>query len=179
MIYEALEFAKQVHNGQKRKDNGKPYLTHLTRVAGAVMSHPMCTKYMVVAALLHDSLEDHPDKVTPEIITARFGGGVTALVQELTNVSKDSKEPRAKRKAMDRSRLAKVSNEAKVIKLCDRIDNLSEVISDFKSASEDRRKFFMIYAKESELLNDAIGDVDDLLRIRLCDLIQQIRFLCK
>lgn len=110
---------------------------------------------MVAASYVHDVEEDTDYKVD------ELGPEVKALVVELTNPSKNSKEPRDYRKWLDRKHLAEVSQEAKIIKLIDRIDNLREV-----PECEFRKK----YAGESRLLAEVIGDADPDLKEELLEL---------
>jgi len=91
------------------------------------MQHPEATEGMITAALLHDAVEDQSDKISLIMIEFIFNSNVATLVDELTNKSKAADAPRAERKKMDRERIMDISRDAKIIKLCDRIDNLSEM----------------------------------------------------
>jgi (p)ppGpp synthase/HD superfamily hydrolase len=149
LIIKAAEFAKHAHEGQVRKYTGRPYVEHPMRVAGEVSMIDGATEQMVAAAWMHDVIED----CAPELRGAMkllFPQSVCNLVQELTNPSKDHPElKRAERKAMDRNHLASVSDEAKIIKLVDRIDNLREMTG----AEPD---FLLLYSRESRMLADAL-----------------------
>lgn len=63
----ALSLATLAHEGQKRKD-GKPYITHPIGVSALVMEYgsvetwPLIENVEVIAALLHDVVEDRPKK---------------------------------------------------------------------------------------------------------------------
>jgi hypothetical protein len=150
VIIQAAQFAKRAHEGQFRKYTGRPYLTHLERVAGRAATHPSATEEMVAAGYLHDTKEDTDADISV------FSAPIQRLVEEMTNPSKGSKEPRAVRKRQDREHLATVSDRAKVLKLLDRIDNLREM----DQAIKDDPKFVKLYLGESLLLLEAIGDVD-------------------
>lgn len=66
MIGAAFEFASQLHAKDKHKD--MPYTYHLLRVANRITGYlHQPDPELVAAALLHDSVEDHP----AEIINAR------------------------------------------------------------------------------------------------------------
>lgn len=134
-----LEFACIKHAGQFRKyseiPNSIPYITHPLRVAEQVFSalyefgydydHGMdkeCILDIYDATLLHDVLED--TDTTFDELRGHFGATVATYVQELTNPSKGSSESREVRKQIDREHLAKASDEAQLIKLFDRYDNL-------------------------------------------------------
>lgn len=82
--YDALQLAHQVHNGQMRRD-GQPFVTHPVAVANLVASWGMDSE-CVVAALLHDAVEDTPLTFTE--VESCFGGEVRTLVQGVTTFSK-------------------------------------------------------------------------------------------
>jgi (p)ppGpp synthase/HD superfamily hydrolase len=157
-ILNAAKFAKKAHEGQTRRYSGAPYIVHPAHVAATVCTLDDATDDMIVAAWLHDVLED--TDVPPEDIRNEFGDRVLKLVQELTNPSKGSKEPRRVRKQMDIDHLKGVSKEAKQIKLADRLENLY----DLEGADDD---FPALYAKESRALIEAIGDADEGLRVQI------------
>lgn len=151
IILEAARFARNAHQGQFRKFSGRPYIEHPMRVAGQVSLMPGATERHVCAGWLHDVLED--TNVTYNELRYEFGGEVADLVQELTNPSKQHPElNRADRKKMDRLHLVHVSTSAKIIKLCDRIDNLRDL-----GWSND---FTETYCKESSLLALALDASD-------------------
>jgi (p)ppGpp synthase/HD superfamily hydrolase len=55
----ARAFARAAHAGQTRKYTGEPYVAHTDEVAAIVAAHGG-TSEMIVAAHLHDVLEDTP-----------------------------------------------------------------------------------------------------------------------
>jgi len=130
LILQAANLAKRAHAKQVRKFSGDPYITHCLRVANKVMLLDGITEEMVAAALLHDVIEDCDNEFVAElhkVMPAR----VTNLVLELTNQFTKKLYPnynREKRKNLENKRIATVSQEAKIIKLCDRIDNLHDFI---------------------------------------------------
>jgi (p)ppGpp synthase/HD superfamily hydrolase len=160
VLVEAAErMACEAHAAQRRKWTDRPYTDHLRRVASRVAAYPGSTPEMVAAAWLHDAVED--TGLTAAGIEGALGPAVAALVVELTNPSKGRKDlPRKDRKAMDRAHLAAVSHAAKIIKMLDRIDNLSD-------CAAAPRTFRGLYAMESALLADAVGDADPRLESEL------------
>ena len=147
----ALDFATKAHDGQFRKDGITPYITHPMRVRDRASAHPKFTKEMGAAAFLHDVVEDC--NVTVKEIRGQFGDSVAELVDHMTNKSKQTKLSREKRKKLDRERLAKAPQEAKILKLYDRIDNLSDAAA-FEGA------FRKLYANESLELVKVLRDAD-------------------
>ena len=81
MIEEAVAFARRAHAGAVRKGTNIPYITHPMETA-VIISLMTEDEDLVVAALLHDVIED--TDVTPEELEERFGRRVTELVLEET-----------------------------------------------------------------------------------------------
>lgn len=174
IIVEAAQFAKFCHAPQLRKYTNKPYITHPGRVASMVSYlYPAVSEEMIAAAWLHDTVEDC--NVWVSDIELKFGKPVATLVHELTNVSKKEfpKANRAERKRMDLDRVAGISLDAQVIKVCDRVDNLLECPVEIEEA-----KNFMVdtYFEEStKLLEEALKSVDAKLDNILKQTLESVR----
>jgi (p)ppGpp synthase/HD superfamily hydrolase len=152
----AARFARLAHDGQLRKYSGFPYITHPARVASRVMLFEEVLEDEVVAAWLHDTIEDCG--ISYDNILAQFGKLSADLVLELTNPSKGCPKntPREEKKLMDLAHTRTISDRAKRIKLVDRLDNCLEL----NDAPID---FIRLYNRETLRLIDAIGHVDPLL----------------
>lgn len=128
MEEKALEFATEAHGEQLRKYIEEPYIEHPKRVARLVRTVPH-TSEMVCAAYLHDVVED--TAVSIQDVERKFGRKVATLVHELTDEFVKENYPhwnRRKRKEKEVERQAKISTEAKTIKLADVIDNTRDII---------------------------------------------------
>lgn len=151
---EVINLAFKAHATQLRKwgDLPLPYTVHLARVAQLVSWYYPQQTQMHRTAWLHDVLED-TDTSESKILEVA-GSEVLSWVKGLTNMSMKHKGlPRADRKAMDRVHIKSQPWEVKVIKACDRLDNLRDV------ALADK-KFKALYAQESLLLvEEALSDV--------------------
>lgn len=121
----AKVYAEQAHKGQLRRD-GRPYFTHPERVAALVRKYKGDSHeadQLVAAAYCHDLLEDTP--VTYYDLVNAFGYCVASLVMELTT------NPEMKKGVGDKGKylaykLKHMTHWALVIKLCDRLDNISD-----------------------------------------------------
>ena len=82
----AFEFAREAHSPQKRK-SGEPYIIHPVNVARIVAEELELGVDPVIAAFLHDVVEDTP--YTIEDIKERFGEDVAFLVGVVTKEKKD------------------------------------------------------------------------------------------
>lgn len=84
LIGEAFVFAAEAHKKQKRY-SGDPYVIHTVSVA-SILAGMEIDKDTIIAALLHDVLEDTP--VTPEELGKKFGKDVVTLVDGVTKLGK-------------------------------------------------------------------------------------------
>jgi len=92
-IQKAIKFAAKTHNhyqDQKRKGKRIPYIIH-PLTAGIILAGVNATEDVIVAGILHDTIEDSVDdkKVTPEMLTERFGKNVSDLVLSVTETDRD------------------------------------------------------------------------------------------
>ena len=85
---EALLFAVRTHDGDLRKGTEIPYVSHLLSVCALVLEDGG-DEDEAIAALLHDTLEDHPEKVTKADLDRRFGSRVADLVAACTDTPPD------------------------------------------------------------------------------------------
>ncbi|MGM0533575.1 MAG: RelA/SpoT family protein [Campylobacterota bacterium] len=129
-IDKAYRFAIKAHEGQFRK-SGEEYVIHPILVASIVARLSM-DEDMVIAALLHDVVEDTPYEL--EDVRA-YGDGVTLLVEGLTKIDeiRDKKllpsyvDEKLLSSAMSFRKMLITSIEdvrVLVIKLCDRLHNM-------------------------------------------------------
>lgn len=80
-LTQALAAATAAHTDQVRRFNGGPYIAHPIAVATIVTVNGG-DENMVIAALLHDTVEDTP--VTLDAIRDAFGDDVATLVEAVT-----------------------------------------------------------------------------------------------
>lgn len=136
---DAIAFATSAHGVQVRKYTGAPYIVHPIAVAQALLDLGFDDE-VVIAAILHDTVEDGPKKIIDRI-RDKFGPRVARLVEEVSDISRPEDGNRARRKAIDRAHLALASYKGMCIKLADIADNLSTII-------EHDRDFARIYLPE-------------------------------
>ncbi len=133
----AFDVAAGSHEFQKRKD-GSPYVTHT--VAAAIICVDMgLDEDSVVAALLHDTIEDTP--VSYDDISRQFGPSVANIVDgvtKLTRVNFSSKEDEQMENM--RKMLMAMSKDIRVIliKLADRLHNMRTM--DYQTPAKQRSK---------------------------------------
>lgn len=118
-IKAARIYAAEMHEGQERKFTGEPYIVHPEDTSGFIVQ-VQGDEGMVIAALLHDTLED--TNADPEYIRTEFGGDVLGLVEELTSDKKKQKIV-GKKKYLTKI-MNTMSERAFTIKLADRLANI-------------------------------------------------------
>lgn len=121
-IHAAFELAKTAHADQKRK-SGEPYIFHPIAVANIVAEELMLGANPVIAAFLHDVVED--TDYTIDDIQKRFGDDVAFLVRVVT---KQEKEHYEMSRQMDnyKQMLDSIHYDirALLVKLADRLHNM-------------------------------------------------------
>ena len=122
-IEKACNFAQSAHEGQRRQD-GQPYFSHCLAV-----SHILAEKHMdtatIVAALLHDTLEDTP--TTAQDLQRVFGKEITSLVKGVTKLKACKFRSAHTTQAENfRKLLLAISEDIRslLIKLADRLHNI-------------------------------------------------------
>ena len=121
IIERAYRVAERCHEGQKRK-SGDPYITHPLAVA-TILAELGMTEPVLVAALLHDTVEDTP--YTLEQLREDFSDEVARMVDGVTKLDKLTYGETAKAETI-RKMIMATSEEVRVlvIKLADRLHNM-------------------------------------------------------
>ncbi|MBR6732316.1 MAG: bifunctional (p)ppGpp synthetase/guanosine-3',5'-bis(diphosphate) 3'-pyrophosphohydrolase, partial [Bacteroidales bacterium] len=126
-IRAAFEFAREAHSPQRRK-SGEPYIIHPVNVARIVAEELELGADPVIAAFLHDVVED--TQYTIDDIRQRFGDEVAFLVGVVT---KEKKDKYVQSKQIDNFRQILASMQydvrALLIKLADRLHNMRTLSS--------------------------------------------------
>ena len=164
LVMDALTFAYGAHSrcGQLRKYTNEPYIVHPMEVVSLVETVPWHTPLMLVAAALHDVVED--TDVSLLQIRHTFGPKVASLVDQLTEVAKMDDGNRTTRAAINRIHSAHASPCAKTIKLADVISNCSSIV-------QHDRAFAAVYLPEKLELLAVLIEGDSELWRRAYDII--------
>lgn len=123
---EAASFAAKRHRQQKRKGaDGEPYINHPLEVANLLANvGKVEDTEVLIAALLHDTIED--TGTTKEEIARMFGENVSKMVLEVTD---DKSLPKPARKQRQIEHAPHLSPGAKLIKLGDKISNITDILN--------------------------------------------------
>ena len=139
-IRQAYELAREMHGTQMRKD-GSPFITHPLAVAQIVAEELHLDSESIIAALLHDTIED--TSVTHEQIAKLFSPTVADLVEgvsKLTRVHYTSKEEEQMENL--RKMLMAMSKDIRVIliKISDRLHNMRTM--EYQTPEKQKQKSF-------------------------------------
>lgn len=174
----ALQFATTSHEGQYRKGNRAPYISHPMTVA-AIALECGASEEQAIAALLHDVIEDCD--VPAEEIESRFGETVARLVVACTERLDKDMVPWRVRKQDYLDQIATAPSEAVFVMVCDKFHNLTSLVQDirfrgesawgiFKAPPEDIRWYYselvLIFRARTELdgrIGALIGEFERLV----------------
>ena len=132
-LHDALALAAELHRDDRR--TREPYLNHLLRVAIRLAHHYEVRDVdVIVAGLLHDSVEDHADELAPPgsadpmaaalvVLGERFGPRVAHLVEAVTNPVYDPSRDKHEQYREHVAESLEREPWARVIKLSDFTDN--------------------------------------------------------
>lgn len=132
-LEEALALAAELHRDDRR--TREPYLNHLLRTAIRIVSYYEVDDVdVLVATLLHDAVEDHPEELAGEnpgnpvvaaldVLAERFNTRVASLVEAVTNPPRDPTRDRFEQYREHVIEALDGNPWARVIKVSDFTDN--------------------------------------------------------
>ena len=143
-LLRAIQFAAHKHRDQRRKDREQsPYINHPIAVAIALWDHGVRDATVLIAAILHDTIED--TETTREELVATFGEVVAVVVCDVTD---DKSLPKERRKELQVEHAPHLSREAKLVKLADKLCNLRDIVdSPPDDWSMERRQQYFTWAE--------------------------------
>lgn len=132
----AVAWATELHAGQERKGTGIPYVAHVIAVAAIAIEHG-ADEDVAIAAALHDAIEDCGGAPMRELIAARFGGRVAAIVAGCTDADVTPKPPWRARKEAYLAHLPGASTEVLLVSAADKLHNARSLLADYRAVGED------------------------------------------
>jgi guanosine-3',5'-bis(diphosphate) 3'-pyrophosphohydrolase len=121
-VLRAAMFAAEKHRTQRRKDIDTPFINHPLQLAYILVQADIEDPVVLAAALLHDTIED--TNTTHDEIEIVFGHEIANIVSECTD---DKNLGKMERKQAQIDHAAKISPKAKLVKLADKIANVSDI----------------------------------------------------
>jgi GTP pyrophosphokinase len=135
----AVDYARTLHI-ERRKGTEIPYMAHLLGVASLVMGESgrvgfPVTEDMVIAALLHDAVEDHGGAPRLKDIEFNFGSTVARMVEGLSDTLAEdpcNKERWEERKKKYLDRLRDEPRDVQLISAADKLYNAQSILTDYR-----------------------------------------------
>ncbi len=125
----ALGYAARLHSRQLRKGKDRPYVGHLLSVASIVIEHGG-DEDAVIAALLHDAVEDQGGLPRLREIRRKFGARVARIVEGCTDAHETHKPPWRERKRRYIQRVHRESADVRLVSAADKLSNARELLAD-------------------------------------------------
>ena len=166
LLDRAIIFAVRAHAGTERRGKGFPYIVHpmeAVSIAATITSD----QEILAAAALHDTVED--TDVTVDQIRSEFGERIASLVAAETDAimeGKSENETWHERKKAAIDRLARVSSDAKIVAMGDKLSNMRAIARDYAVQGDALWNLFHVNdPREHEWhyrgLADALRDLKD------------------
>ena len=123
-LIQAANFAAEKHKAQRRKDAEEtPYINHPLALAHVLAVEGNVEDVdTICGALLHDTVED--TETTEAELLVVFGESITRIVLEVTD---DKNLEKMARKEAQVAHAPHISDQAKLVKLADKISNLRDI----------------------------------------------------
>jgi (p)ppGpp synthase/HD superfamily hydrolase len=131
----AFNFAAEKHAGQTRKASTIPYIAHLMGVASLVLEFGG-DEDLVIAALLHDVVEDCGGAPMLKEVRRRFGPRVAKIVDGCTDSDTYPKPPWRERKETYIRHLKTSDAETRLVSAADKLNNVRSILSDYRDVGE-------------------------------------------
>ncbi len=135
----AVDYARHIHIN-RRKGTEIPYMAHLLGVAAIVMGESglagfPVTEDMVIAALLHDAVEDQGGLPRLKDIEQNFGQDVARMVEGLSDsfsADSENKPTWPERKQAYIERLRSEPADIQLVSAADKLYNARSILEDYR-----------------------------------------------
>jgi hypothetical protein len=130
----AVALAQEVHGHMRRSGTEIPFLAHLLVVAGLVLEDGG-DEDQVIAAMLHDAVEDGGGLEMLERIERQFGSRIAAIVEACSDTVEvgDASESWIERKRRYLAHLPEIHDEAILrVALADKVHNARSIVRDYR-----------------------------------------------
>ncbi len=141
----AVALAARLHATDARKSTQIPTLAHLFGVCQLVQQHGG-DEDEAIAALLHDTLEDHGDEITASEIEAQFGARVRRIVELSSDTpagfAGGEKPPWQERKDAYLAHARSATPDDLLVTVADKVDNMRSMVADLERIGDEVWKRF-------------------------------------
>ena len=159
-LHAALDYAAEVHNGQKRKGTTIPYLAHPLGVCSLVLEYGG-DEDQAIAGLLHDVIEDGGEQ-HGAVIRSKFGDRVAGIVEACTDGVPDpngDKAPWRMRKEGHIHHLREAPLDAELVAACDKLYNARAIAGDVRAGGREVFNRFKASREDTLWYYQSIFDV--------------------
>jgi (p)ppGpp synthase/HD superfamily hydrolase len=132
---DALVYATQAHEGQRRKRSDVPYVAHLLAVCALVLEDGG-DEDEAIAALLHDVVEDQGGAARAADVRRRFGDRVADIVVACSDTDAWPKPPWRPRKEAYVSHVRTAPDAVRRVSLADKVHNARTILADYRAVGE-------------------------------------------
>ena len=166
---QGVDLARKLHAGEPRKGTAIPYLAHPLSVSALVLEHGG-TEDQSIAALLHDTAEDHGGHARIDQIRAEFGDTVADIVAACSDSlveDRNKKAPWWDRKVAYLKHLASETAEVALVSAADKLHNARSILNDYRNIGDELWKRFnkdagrpgtlWYYTRLAEILTDRLA----------------------
>jgi GTP diphosphokinase / guanosine-3',5'-bis(diphosphate) 3'-diphosphatase len=144
LIIKAIVFAAEKHKFQRRKGFSRiPYINHPLKVAQILSDCGEEDEKLIIASILHDVIED-TDASLDDIIH-NFGKEICDIILEVTD---DKKIPSSLRKKLQIKSAPGLSENAKKLKIADKICNIRDIVNYPLFWSTRRKRNYLEWAQK-------------------------------
>lgn len=135
LLSKAIKVAADAHMNQLRKGTTLPYIFHPMEAA-KILADNNCSEELMIAALLHDTLED--TNITPDYIKVQFGKEILEVVLGASEPDKDKPDVTWRdRKQRTIEYLKKDASKAVLLVACaDKLSNIRSIYKDYQEAGD-------------------------------------------
>jgi len=183
-VASALQLAMRLHQDQTRKGTDILYVTHLWAVASLVGQYGG-DEDQVIAAMLHDVIEDQGKKISSEQIGQQFGPRVATIVDGGTETKAKGQIPWKQRKESYLAHLKTASSDIKLVAAADKLHNAMSIVNDlheigplvwnrFNAGRDEQLWFYRALIEALGLVNHPLGNalhrtVEEMTRLATND----------
>lgn len=161
-VGEALAFAAETHATQVRKGKDEPYLSHVLMVA-ALTAHYGGDEDQIMAAALHDAVEDQGGEPVAVEIGRRFGPRVEQIVRDCSDSIAPVGTPKAPWRERKEAYLATLTTSdehgARLVEACDKLANLRDIVEDVTARGDEAFERFRGGREGTVWYYETLGEV--------------------
>ncbi|MBF0610446.1 MAG: bifunctional (p)ppGpp synthetase/guanosine-3',5'-bis(diphosphate) 3'-pyrophosphohydrolase [Magnetococcales bacterium] len=175
LIAKSAEMAFHFHDGQKRKLDGAPYVTHCLSVARMCLTWGLVDAKAICAALLHDAIEDAPPQLEAARRIQELSPEIYGLVEALSKI-RDVQTGQGDMAATYRRILGAASKDLRVllIKIFDNVNNAETLHVHGQAKSQAKASLGLVYVGVARRLG--VMSLADLLVGRLLPYLMPQRY---